>query len=398
MDVPFAFVATRHVVSPNHAHSTSFTSLAIAMLTAEYLVIGAGAQGISFLDTLLQENPTAMAVVVDRYERPGGHWITAYPFVRLHQPTQFYGVNSTAMGSNRVETTGGNAGLSELAPASEVASYFHNVLQAKLLPTGRLTYLPMHEYDEAERVAVSRVTGEKVAIKARKIVDSAYSKVVVPSMRPPPFPIASGVVCVSVNELPKVIAPSVPRYCVLGAGKTGIDAVCFLLEKGLDPAKISWVMPRDCWHIDREAMQPGGQWLPFMLEVAGRTHEATMAATSISDLYARYERAGWIMRIDKSVEPTSNHWGNITRADAELLRTVEDVIRLGRVTSIEASGLVLEKGKREFAAGTVFIDCTANGLARRPAVPVFQGDKIIVQPVRFCQVDCAEESLLPFSD
>ncbi len=25
---------------------------------------------------------------------PGGHWTRAYPFVRLHQPSAYYGVNS----------------------------------------------------------------------------------------------------------------------------------------------------------------------------------------------------------------------------------------------------------------------------------------------------------------
>ena len=31
--------------------------------------------------------------LVDRREGPGGHWQQAYPFVRLHAPSTYYGVN-----------------------------------------------------------------------------------------------------------------------------------------------------------------------------------------------------------------------------------------------------------------------------------------------------------------
>ncbi|KAI9006772.1 pyridine nucleotide-disulfide oxidoreductase-domain-containing protein [Hyaloraphidium curvatum] len=356
-----------------------------APLSADYLVIGAGAQGLAFLDTLLLGNPSATAVLVDRYERPGGHWTTAYPFVRLHQPTQFYGVASVPMGSGRVEASGGNKGLAELAPASEVCAYFNNVLHGKLLPTGRLTYLPLHDYDEASNSAVSLLSGARTPITAKKIVDSAYSRVVVPSMRPPPFPVAPGTTIVAVNGLPKAIRPDVPRYCVLGSGKTGVDAVTFLIEMGLDPARITWVMPRDVWHIDRASMQPGGIWLPHMLEVAGRTADAVSKAESIVDFYHRMEEAGAIMRPDGAMEPVSDHCGNITRADLEMMRSVKDVVRMGRVTAIEEDGMVLEKGKREMPKGTVYVDCTANGLARRPPVKVFQEGRIVIQPIHYCQ-------------
>lgn len=309
----------------------------------------------------------------------------AYPFVRLHQPTQFYGVNSTKMGSDRIETTGGNAGLTELAPVAEVLAYFNTVMQEKLLPSGRLTYLGVHEFDEKDNCALSLITGKKTKIEAGKIVDSAYSKVVVPSMRPPNLSVGKGVTCIPVNGLPKAVSPHVPRYCILGCGKTGIDAITWLLERGLNPDKISWVMPRDAWHIDRRAMQPGGQFLDYMVEVGTKSSAAQVEATSITDLYHRLEKAGEIMRIDESVEPAMNHCGNITRIDCENLRKVKDVIRLGRVTSLGATEVTLEKGKREMPEGTVYVDCTANGLARRPPVPVFQQDKIVIQPVRYCQ-------------
>ena len=83
-------------------------------IETDYLVIGAGAMGMAFADTLVAET-SATAVVVDKYHQPGGHWNLAYPFVRLHQPSAFYGVNSRPLGSDAIDRTGWNEGLYELA-------------------------------------------------------------------------------------------------------------------------------------------------------------------------------------------------------------------------------------------------------------------------------------------
>ncbi len=59
-------------------------------LSTDYLVVGSGAVGMAFVDTLLSETD-ADIVLVDRFAKPGGHWNVAYPFVTLHQPSAFYG-------------------------------------------------------------------------------------------------------------------------------------------------------------------------------------------------------------------------------------------------------------------------------------------------------------------
>src|SRR5437870_4679396 len=46
---------------------------------------------------------------------PPSHWNNAYPFVRLHQPSAYYGVNSRKLGSDAIDATGWNKGLYELA-------------------------------------------------------------------------------------------------------------------------------------------------------------------------------------------------------------------------------------------------------------------------------------------
>jgi hypothetical protein len=120
------------------------------MIEADYLVVGAGALGMAFADTVLHESDATVAMV-DRYGAPGGHWTRAYPFVRLHQPSAFYGVNSKALGRNEKDTATWNAGLFELASGAEVVAYFDQLMQQEFLPSGRVQFFPMCEYAEAER-------------------------------------------------------------------------------------------------------------------------------------------------------------------------------------------------------------------------------------------------------
>ena len=55
----------------------------------DYLVVGAGASGLAFADALVAEADVEV-IVIDRRPAPGGHWVDAYPFVRLHTPSAYY--------------------------------------------------------------------------------------------------------------------------------------------------------------------------------------------------------------------------------------------------------------------------------------------------------------------
>jgi cation diffusion facilitator CzcD-associated flavoprotein CzcO len=90
-------------------------------LEVDYLVIGAGASGMAFADALIQPSDAQVALV-DRRHGPGGHWLDAYPFVRLHQASSFYGVASTMLGSGSIQREGPEAGLHERASAAEICA------------------------------------------------------------------------------------------------------------------------------------------------------------------------------------------------------------------------------------------------------------------------------------
>ena len=84
-------------------------------LETDYLIIGSGAVGMAFADTLLTESD-ANIIIVDRHHKPGGHWNDAYSFVCLHQPSAFYGVNSKPLGGGTKDKTGLNKGLYSWRP------------------------------------------------------------------------------------------------------------------------------------------------------------------------------------------------------------------------------------------------------------------------------------------
>src|SRR6204780_5562988 len=124
----------------------SFASIeAVGRIETDYLIIGAGAAGMAFADALIADSD-ADVVLVDRRHRPGGHWNDAYPFVRLHQPSAFYGVNSRMLGNDTIDEVGPNAGFYQRATAAEVCDYFGRVLEEHLLPSGQVRFFGMCDY------------------------------------------------------------------------------------------------------------------------------------------------------------------------------------------------------------------------------------------------------------
>jgi len=349
-------------------------------IEADYLVVGAGAMGMAFIDTLVSETP-ASVVLVDRNHQPGGHWTTAYPFVRLHQPSAFYGVNSLNLGSDTIDQVGWNQGLYELATAGEVCAYYDHVMRQRLLPTGQISYFPMSEYLGAGRFTT--LAGAEHAVVARRVVDATYMRVVVPSMRPPSYRVAPGIDCIPPNDLPRLAAHE--RYVIVGAGKTGIDTCLWLLGHGVAPDRLTWIMPRDSWLLDRATIQPGSVFGDRVKAVFTAQLQAIRDAVSVDDLFARLEDAGTLLRIDPAIRPTMYRCATVTRLELEQLRRITDIVRMGHLLRIEADRMVLDGGAVAADGRALYIDCTADGAEKRPATPIFDADGITLQSVRGCQ-------------
>ncbi len=351
-------------------------------LKADYLVVGAGAMGMAFIDVLISETD-ATVLLVDRHHQPGGHWNDAYPFVRLHQPSSFYGVNSRKLGDDKIDSAGWNEGLYELATNNEVCAYFDHVLHQQLLSSGRMEYFPMCNY-VGDGQFVSSLSGKVHDVAAEKVVDATYMNVTVPSMRAPAFPVDPMAKCVPPNDLPK-LSTLASHYTVIGAGKTGMDSCLFLLAQGVDPDRISWIMPRDSWLLDRANWQAHELFNESIVRSFSRTLDAIAESESVADLFRRIEGCGQLLRIDDEIEPTMYRCATVTRAELAQLKRIKDIIRLGRVNRIETDRIMLDGGEIEAVPSTLYVDCTADGLEKRDAKPVFLDECITLQSLRTCQ-------------
>jgi hypothetical protein len=351
-------------------------------IETDYLVVGAGAMGIAFVDTLLTETE-ATVVLVDAGHQPGGHWTTAYPFVRLHQPSAYYGVNSRPLGSGAIDSSGWNSGFYELASVGEVLAYYDLLMREQLLPTGRLDYRPMSRYLGDNRFRALGGDEHTVTVR-RKVVDATFLKTTVPSMRPVPFAVERGVKAVTPNDLPRRAADH-DHFTIVGAGKTGMDTCLWLLRNGVAPERLRWIMPRDSWLMNRANVQPGAGFAAQLAAAGKDRRRAVRSATSLDDLFDRLESSDNLWRIDPTVQPEMYHCAIVSAAELEQLRTVEDVVRLGRVDRVEVNRVVLQDGSIPARSSSLYIDCTASGLARPEPAPVFDGEVIRLQSLRGCQ-------------
>ncbi|UXA16807.1 NAD(P)/FAD-dependent oxidoreductase [Mycobacterium sp. SMC-4] len=351
-------------------------------IEADYLVVGAGAMGMAFVDTMLAETDDTV-VLVDEHHQPGGHWNSVYPFVRLHQPSAYYGVNSQPLPSeHRIDESGFNAGFFELASGHEVCAYYDQVMRHQLLPTGRLSYFPASRYLGDRRFRTLDGTEHTVTVR-RRVVDATYLLTVVQSMRPPPFSVAAGVDVVTPNDLPRRAAAH-RHYTIVGGGKTGMDCCLWLLRHGVPADRLRWIMPRDSWLLNRANIQPGTSFSEQLRASIGSRMEAIAEAISIEDLLDRLEADENLLRLDPGVRPTMYHCAIVSVVELEQLRLITDVVRLGHLQHAAADELILRDGTLP-SGRSLLVDCTTQGLPRPPSVPVFDGDRMVLQSVRGCQ-------------
>jgi hypothetical protein len=346
------------------------------IVDADYLVVGAGAMGMAFTDALIDHADVRVALI-DRRHGVSGHWLEAYPFVRLHQASAFYGVPSTLMGGGQLQQRGPEEGLQERATQPEICAYYARMLD-RMIESGKVEFLPNNEY-VGDRTVVSRVSGECFEVPERcRIVDAHYLAPSIPAEMPPPFGVADGAHVRPVNSLARLdVAPS--QYVVVGAGKTATDACIWLLERGVDPDSICWVRPRDPWMMNRAVVQPDPAVFTGM---AADTMQAASASTSVEDFFLRLEDAGIMLRIDRTVMPTMAKAPTLANWELEKLRTLENVVRRGHLTGVDRGKLTFADESVGVADDALVVHCAADGLKYPELVPVWRPQGITLQAIR----------------
>ena len=96
--------------------------------------------------------------------------------------------------------------------------------------------------------------------------------------------------------------------------------------------------------------------------------------------FLRLEEKQAFLRIDKDIKPTKNRFGTISVSEVEKMRKVKNIIRKGRLSSVEKTRLTFESGEvMEIPDNTLIVDCSRNSTKFAQNKKVFDGDKINIQ-------------------
>ena len=338
-------------------------------METDYLVVGAGAMGMAFADTIINEQPNSNITLVDQRSAPGGHWLDAYPYVRLHQPASFYGVNS-----ERLQTCSG-----DLSSKQEILAYYSRVLY-RMENAGRVKFFGMMEHTGKGNVRSIVDPNKKIKFRIKKrLVDSTYMKVEVPSTTRPNFEVSKNVNLVPPNHLFS-LRTSYERYNIIGAGKTALDAICFLVDSGVPKENIYWFVSQDSWFWNRDIVQP---------PLVGKAFLAQLNAVNNNKLadeaFLNLEKIGHVFRLDKKIRPAKWKCATISKKELQTVRKIQNVIRMGRVKKVSKNNIFLERGRVQNSEKSIIVDCSACGLASRPEKKIFSENAITLQSIMMCQ-------------
>ena len=418
------------ITSASVAFATSINTQRNAVLPeqVDYLIVGAGATGLAFADTLLHHSaPSTSVLVIDKNSSPGGQWVDSYGFVRLHQPSDMYGVETMKLepsGEDCSATT--NMEEAHRATRVEILEYYDKV--TKVLEekydfhfVGDSTF-DMAQLDDKEEILKVAEEGASTdlhqhhryklsggrSIMAKKVVDARYLQPDLPIHVPPKFKYNSELInVVPVNTLAetdklKQQQSQSKYYVIIGAGKTGMDAIVHLIQhEHVNPDNILWIVPNEAWITARENI---GSFAEFLHECTELQRKNDLLANNngrgnieSEDFFQRgfleWEKKGKVYRFDEDILPTKFKDATLSTNELVLIKNVKRVVRNGRVESID------DKGTIHFAGGTTmplpwspssttdttFVHCSAGAFnyskqTTKPP-PIFSPHRISVQDV-----------------
>jgi hypothetical protein len=368
----------------------------------DYVVVGAGASGMSFVDSLLKHTQKPITVaILDKRDHPGGHWNDGYGFVKLHQSARNYGVESTKLEMSVVHPEG-------LASRSEMIEYYQNVLAGWKTKGHKVEFIGGAEYNFVKG-SYSSADGTSTTLKAsKKVVDARYTENDLPLHVPPKFAYNENIIDLIPPHTLSTQSAADRYYVVLGAGKTGQDTMLYLRQTlNIPTDRIVWVMPSAPWITCRDP--PSGQnhntCMPFIgvcLEAhaeAGAPANAADGPDFLQRGFEKLEKLGNLYRIDPSTAPTKFMDATLNKHEVAVLQGCSQSIASGRgrVSAIADDGsLNFEDGstfklpwaaEAGAAAATTFVHCTAGAFnfgssAKEAHRPVFSSDtEIRVQEV-----------------
>ena len=286
----------------------------------------------------------------------------------MHQPGCYYGVNSLPLAKVRDKKGNERFDINDRSTGEEIVEYYLKVAK-QFEDCGRVQMLFNSEYtaDENGNHVVTNITDGKVTKVSCKKVVTVHNNVLVPSMRGAPFSVDCSIKIAPVNDLPNLIqSKQCTKYVVIGAGKTGCDAITYLLINGIDQSAITWIISRDVWWFLRNGCWKEGYqgYKSFRKDSAVLLDALIGKAKTAEEVFLEYEKCGVMARLDPKNRPIPRVFKGPIIDTEELvgLRSIEDIVHLGRVTEITGDAIILQNGTVPLSSpsDTLIVDCMAD--------------------------------------
>ncbi len=303
------------------------------MTKYDYLVVGAGATGLCFIDVMLRYTKKTI-ILVDKNNEPGGHWSNYYPYVKLHQNPSTYGVESIPL-----KDDSGKSIKEHFKKALETFTKYPN-----------FTYLFNTEIDLSN-----------IKIPHTILVDARY---------------------LEVKKLKNKWNISTPwnlklinkPHIVIGGGKTGMDTCIWLIKHKI---KVKWIVSHHAYWLIKEKIKNLGN-IPnsiFLLKIKKFIINKLNPTFSLS-LDNRF--------YSSSNKPTRYKCAIVNKEEYNIIKNIE-IINNGYVTKKINNTLYFENNESIDFGDVIFVNCIQNGCPIKNTVPIFQKNKIILQPIILCQ-------------
>jgi len=119
------------------------------------------------------------------------------------------------------------------------------------------------------------------------------------------------------------------------------------------------IISRDVWYVLRDGIfNVDNYW-----KGAEKLFKPILEENSVVDVFLSLEKAGSIGRLTDKIFPNIFKGPTISTDELDLLRSIKDIVRLGRIVSISLNEIFFEKGTMEFDMnGTLFVDCMVDKL------------------------------------
>ncbi len=95
------------------------------------------------------------------------------------------------------------------------------------------------------------------------------------------------------------VAQAPAGYVIVGGGKTALDAICWLLDRGTPADDITWIRPRDSWLLEsRGSSSPARRVSWRRSKGSSSSSKRSRECDSVEEICERLEAHGVIVRVD----------------------------------------------------------------------------------------------------